>query len=1683
MTGPMIQGNDSAEAYSGMTSEQEVWFHECLVSGRQREAVDWAEKAGDFEQWTDRRGRTAAARLLGALGDDRGAALRHLRNFRQYPDDPVAIFYGAFSFNTQFGALATLDMLTARLEKAGGTARQHPDYAGMWAYLAMMQAFFRDFARAHESLNLARELQPEDQWIEVQRSLVLLREDRPDESREVAEAALEKNPNYWPVIGTVVDRYWMENRDDEALSLLHRAVNDNQGAGPPQKLASCLDEIEAWEEGLTALDEVERRNPRADRHKRQWLAGFRASLLYQLGRGEEMIPQAEIADRHFYHRVAERVREGGFAEGRRVRLDVKFIRQNELTCAPATLTALSRFFGRPADHIEVAEEICYDGTPDYKERWWAEQQGWVVREFRADWESTRRLIDAVFPFALATVEPTSAHLQAVVGYDSRAGTLIIRDPGQRHYQESLQEPFFEDYAQCGPRAMVMAPREQEVELRQIPLNDEVEYDLIYRLNGALERHDREDAVSQLNSLEMLAPEHRLLDHGRLILSYYDSDSRAGAETAERMLARFPDSMRWEYVCYRRRVNRVTRNQRLEFLRDKVRGKNVFTLYYKELADLLSEDARCLGEARYQYRRALRYRSGDAEVYYGLAGVLWSQRRFDRATFLYRLAACLADKDEANAEAYFKACRWVRETEPALAMLRDRVERLGGSSSAPAMTLCRSLRTLDRETEALEVLEEALRKRPDDGELISFAASHFASIRQMERARELVERSAGRVSATARLRLSARLAELESDPEEALAAWRAVLLREPLAMDAHRWIAHLLARMTGSNSASITHLESASEEFPHHVPLHETLVGWLRDEEPGRAEPVLRRVLKNHDSNAWAWRELALDLSEQQRYGEGLEAAERAASLQPDVTWSHSVLGCLHESRRDMGAAVAAFRRALELDVENGAAMSGLVRVSDGGEAKRKALQFIEQNLAEQVLFGEAMHGFRSTAYRILDPDELLAALRRANEARPDLWETWSALTEQLVAMERLDEALECAEQLTARFPMMPRVWLDLASVCHHRAEEERNIEALEQCLALNPQWTRALRELAEGLESRGRYGDAIDLLERAVRESPQEAPNHGCLADLLWKTGRREEAFAALLRSVRVDPEYDWGWDILADWADSLGRESEAITEAERLVEMLPMRWVSWRRLANLHGKFNRFEERIATLDRGLERLPQSEDLRQHKAWALCVAGRYEAALAECREELWPEGQRPRVLAGREAWIENECGREAEAIRKMSLVADRHPDYYWAHEQLTEWYQRDERWDDALRQAKHLVRLAPAEATSHGMLADIHLKRGDEEAAKQAFERALQLGPAYAFAGYHLTRLHLEAGRSDEAESSLSLLEYHHPDNPSTRELRCRLEILRGDLVLGGETFSQICRMPNLAKPILERLELVFSEAGMGAKLLTHFRETLTAGEARSEAVARQWVLHELGRAGGVGRVEKLLMKLQLPEDVAVGAWQELIYELESKAKRRRARSIIRRRREVFRSNTLLWASAAYVLKQAGRLREVVRWMSDYRERDGVAPWMLINLAFAHLRLGGIQAAGPVHCFAATELPEDHDTWCHHAGAAYFEISHGRVAEARMHLARTEFSELSAIYRFISRLAEYQIVLAEEGRIDGGLFRMAVEACPSWAKSSSARYYFFDAFRKAPVRLLFRSGAGKFVLGQWFSALIQAPDS
>ncbi len=128
---------------------------------------------------------------------------------------------------------------------------------------------------------------------------------------------------------------------------------------------------------------------------------------------------------------------------------------------------------------------------------------------------------------------------------------------------------------------------------------------------------------------------------------------------------------------------------------------------------------------------------------------------------------------------------------------------------------------------------------------------------------------------------------------------------------------------------------------------------------------------------------------------------------------------------------------------------------------------------------------------------------------------------------------------------------------------------------------------------------------------------------------------------------------------------------------------------------------------------------------------------------------------------------------------------------------------------------------------------------------------------------------------------------------------------------------------------------------------------------------------------------------------------LEDLAKTRsqpRLRRFLRRRRSWLAADTNTWGVVGYALLEAGMTDRARRWLADWRGREGVKPWMLLNAACA-LRDQGEDGDAAAISRAALELPADHAHACHELWLAADAALAGRRDEAGQRLARAQTQE------------------------------------------------------------------------------------
>ncbi|MCS6948600.1 MAG: C39 family peptidase, partial [Steroidobacteraceae bacterium] len=816
-------------------------------------ALRHAQTFCPLQRWSGRQACIVAARIAAQAGAPALGLRLSTRAWRENPRSADALFQYAFEILGRRGPLAVWQLLR-RWQSQSDEPPRH--VAELLALKARAASELRDFRTAEALLNAAQSMAPDNPWVRLQRAYWLEAQDLVVEALEEARAAcsLHRAGHFRAGIQTCASLLQSLDRDDEAIELLQAKVAILENASIAVQLYGLLSENGRWPEAQTALERYVQLSPLLEPRGKQWVDAARARVAYHLGQRSAAVRFASEVNDDFHRGFVERL-QAPPSEQERICYDVTFVRQHFKTCAPATLASLGRFFGMPAEHLQLAETICYDGTPTWQQRIWAEQNGWYVREFCVTYASAIALLERGVPFAISVVYATSAHMMAVIGVDRTRRTLLLRDPSQPYALEPAVDDFFERHRAFGPHGIVYVPAPRRSLLDGLELPAAALYDDYHALQVALAKHDHANAVAALERMTRDAADDPLTWHARCELAAYEANPNEQARCLDRLLNMFegdPALLLRRFAL----LAQAPREERVGFLASACDAKSADPALLVTLAQVLRDDARAVPHARRLLRRALRVRPLDAEALRTLADLAWQEGAVDEATEYYRFAANLETFREDLYRHWFLACRQTGQTAEALQHLEDRFERFGARSEYPALTLAWAWKEMEQPLKAREIFAIAMRQRPGSGLLPLRAAVLCAELGQFADADTLLAEARGKVRDSDWLRGRLEIAEARCAYAEVITLAEQLLAQEPLALDLHSQRARALARIEG-NRAALESLQRACREFPHHYGLQRMRIEWSWTAGPAAVENAARDLLAIEPADAWARRELAV----------------------------------------------------------------------------------------------------------------------------------------------------------------------------------------------------------------------------------------------------------------------------------------------------------------------------------------------------------------------------------------------------------------------------------------------------------------------------------------------------------------------------------------------------------------------------------------------------------------------------------------------------------------------------------------------------------------------------------------------------------------------------------------------------------------------------------------------------------
>ncbi len=565
---------------------------------------------------------------------------------------------------------------------------------------------------------------------------------------------------------------------------------------------------------------------------------------------------------------------------------------------------------------------------------------------------------------------------------------------------------------------------------------------------------------------------------------------------------------------------------------------------------------------------------------------------------------------------------------------------------------------------------------------------------------------------------------EGQPAEAAAAMqRALDLEGPHRLELARRLAQLQLRTLDDRPAARASLEQAHELAPEDRGIMEQLVEL--------------RLAAGDEAGAAALLERWLERAEPER--------EAEIALQ---------LGRLHKKLGHHEAAREALERSTQAAPSDPIAWELLAELADDLPATKQGMLYL------RWAGGPAAGARRPELYRRAaehleradDEDSALRALREAfrlDPADPDCCARLAPLLRRRREWVELAGVLEQWSKVEPRPEQRVEILFELGELERERLDDEAAARHhLQACLELAPEHHEALAALAELHHGAGEWAAAEDCYARmgdqvpitlAQRrgdmalelERPQVAAAH--YARAVENAPENAAAHLGLVRALAAADDVDAARAAVDGLVDGPLDESERDAALRQLEETLPP-GPARAAVLGLIGELEPDGQRRAEL--WLERAEllreqgQIADMARSLQRALAIDGPHRLQVAK---------ELARVQLDR-------LKDETAGRRSLEAAVELTPDDPALLSELSELYWKEELWDRAAEVTERLLELA-AEEMRPGLalrLGDIQLARQQPDLARPAFERALELDPAYRQAYERLEQLMAEEADSTE---------------------------------------------------------------------------------------------------------------------------------------------------------------------------------------------------------------------------------------------------------------------------------------------------------------------------------------------------
>jgi serine/threonine-protein kinase len=283
------------------------------------------------------------------------------------------------------------------------------------------------------------------------------------------------------------------------------------------------------------------------------------------------------------------------------------------------------------------------------------------------------------------------------------------------------------------------------------------------------------------------------------------------------------------------------------------------------------------------------------------------------------------------------------------------------------------------------------------------------------------------------------------------------------------------------------------------------------------------------------------LNKQRDWDGAVAASRKALELQPDSAQAYNHLGIALENKGDGDQAREAYGKALKLNPDLAAAHYNLGLHWLHREQLGQAVAELEEAVRLAPRDAESYGALGSARYARKEFGAALAAFDKAIELDPAYAIAHYDRGNVLLDTGRLDDAVAAYAQAVRLDPTSDKAHCNLGNAWHRKGRLDRAVAAHSRAVELNPRSGSNHYNLGASLQAAADFNGAAAAYREAIRLDPNLAEAHCNLAEVLREQGRFDEALAVLERGHRLGTARGPSWGYPSD---------QWVTQARQLVDL-----------------------------------------------------------------------------------------------------------------------------------------------------------------------------------------------------------------------------------------------------------------------------------------------------------------------------------------------------------------------------------------------------------------------------------------------------------------------------------------------------------------------------------------------------